>query len=503
MLFVLIVLLLTTDLNRFQDRNSQKPWDELFSARYSKRVPRGKAPKNCNTKKFNNSRATLTATSGVLVDVTFSVLSPLLNNLNRIFYLDITGEDVWYVVLSPDNSLVVTSRIGSLSAWRLSNGQRVFSVKHEYRTAAPICVLEKEKTALLATIISTKIKFHDLHTGRLMLETQDSKLPQHGAMRAPLCLCPLEDHSVLYASGDKLSPASWIRKANVYTNEVLELIKISSNHTVHYIGVTNSGMVLLALSEGAPNMRKGSAVQTTFFTLELWDIKNNVLVRRLADPSNKVRCYALSADKSKALTLGNSRFLASANVFQAEIKVFDLATEDITERTFAYPSSIHLMVFIDPNHVITASRDKIVRLWDLDRHFPSNSENIDEEDEVEIVDMYGYRAICWEKNALRVVDLQAGQYIKFANGVKPQLVFVTHSEVILMSAGKMHLFDLNQRQRIRQFDGDVWDEGLPSGCFVCMEDKAVAVSSDQSCLRVYDIHTGKVISEMQCEQIRR
>lgn len=421
-------------------------------------------------------------------------------------FLHISGDDVWFVVISPNNSIVVTSKIGSISAWRLSTGQRVFSVAQEHRFAAPICVLEKEKTALLATIISPNIKLYDIQTGHLLREIHDSKLQKQSAMLSPLFLCSLEEHSVLYAGRDALSSASargWIRAANLDNGEVAELIQISSNHTVHFIGVTETGMVLLALSEGAPNLRKGSAVQTTFFTLELWDVKKKALARKLADPSDKVRCYALSTNKSKALTLGNSRFMASANVFRAEIKVFDLASGEVIERMLTYPSTIHLMEFIDSNHVITASRDKIVRLWDLERNVPSTNEESDEEVEVEIVDMYGYRAICWEKNGMRLVDLQAGNCIQFVNGVQPQMVFVNDSEVILVTAGKMHLFDLNQRQRIRQFDGDFWDAGLTNSCFVYKDDRLVAVSSDQRSLCVYDISTGGMTSQMQCEHIRR
>lgn len=418
----------------------------------------------------------------------------------------LSGDDVWYVGISPDNSILVTSRIGSISAWRLSTGQRVFCVDLEHRFAAPICLLEKEKTVLLATVINGNIRLYDLQTGHLLREIQDSKLAKHNAMLSPLCLCSLEDHSVLYAGRDNLSPASargWIRAAQLDTDEVVEIVQISSNHTVHFIGVTENGMMLLALSEGAPDLRKGSAVQTTFFTLELWDIKKKILARKLADPSDKVRCYALSTNKAKALTLGNSRFMASANVFRAEIKVFDLFSGEITERMLTYPSTINLMEFIDSNHVITASRDKIVRLWDLERHIPSPSEDIDEEVELEIVGMYGYRAICWEKNAMRLVDLHTGHYIQFANGVQPQLVFVNDSEVILVTSGKMHLFDLNQRQIIRRFDGEVWDAGLTNSCFVYMKDQLVAVSADQSSLHVYDISTGTRTSQMQCEHIRR
>lgn len=420
--------------------------------------------------------------------------------------LEGVGDDVWFVAISPDNAIVVTSKIGSISAWRLSTGQRVFSVTQDHRFAAPICMLEKEKTALLATIIASTITLYNLQTGQLLQEIHDSKLQKHSTMLSPLFLCSSKDHSVLYAVRDSLSSPSasgWIRTANLESAEIEELIQISSNHTAHFIGTTDTGMVLLALTEGTPNLRKGSAVQTTFFILELWDITKKVLVRKLADPSDKVRCYALSTNKSKALTLGNTRFMASANVFRAEVKVFDLTSGEVIERMLTYPSSIHLTEFIDSNHVITASRDKIVRLWDLERNIQTSSDESDEEIELEIVDMYGYRAICWEKSSVRVVDLLTGQCIRFINGEQPKLVFVNDSEVILVTAGKMHLFDLKQRQKIRQFDGEVWEAGLTNSCFVYQKDQLVAVSSDQRSLCVYDINTGRRTSQMQCEHVRR
>lgn len=410
------------------------------------------------------------------------------------------------MVISPDNSTVVTSQTGSISAWRLSNGKRLFSVE-EHRVIAPICVFKKENTVTLATIISQKVKLFNLQTGNLIQEVYDSMLQKHSAMSSPLFVCPLEDQSVLFAGRDNLSPASssrgWIRAAHLDTGEVVEKLQVNPNNMVHFIGAPEPDMFLLVLSEGATDLRKGSAVQTKFFTLELWDVTKKILFRKLADLSDKVRCYALSSNKSKALTLGNSRFLPNANVFRAEVKVFDLKSGDVIERILTYPSTIHLMEFIDSNHVITASRDKIVRLWDLERNVASPSEENEEEAELEIVDMHGYHAICWEKNGVRLIDLQAGHFIQFVNGIQPQMVFVNDSDVIIASSGKLHLFDLNQRQRIRQFEGDVYQAGLTNSCFVYKQVQVIAISSDQQSLCVFDISSGRRIAQLQCEHIRR
>lgn len=426
---------------------------------------------------------------------------------SHIKFLDLSGDDVWFVVISPDNSTVVTSQTGSISAWRLSNGQRVFSVEEQRVTAAPICVLEKDNTVLLATIIKHNVKLYNLQTGHLFQELHDEKLQKHSAMSSPLFVCPLEDHSVLYAGRDNLSSASplrgWIRAAHLDTGEVVEKLQVNPNNVVHFIGVTEPDMLLLVLSEGAPDLRKGSAVQTKFFKLELWDITQKILFRKLADFPDKVRCYALSSDKCKALTLGNSRFLSNANIFRAEVKVFDLKSGDIIECMLTYPSTIHLMEFIDSNHVITASRDKIVRLWDLERNVTLPSEESEEEAELEIVDLHGCHAICWEKNGIRLVDLQAGRFIQFVNGLQPQMAFVNDSEVILASSGKLHLFDMNQRQRIRQFDGDVYQAGLTNSCFVYKQAQVIAVSCDQRSLCVFDISSGRRIAQLQCEHVRR
>lgn len=423
------------------------------------------------------------------------------------FFCHLLGDDVWFVVISPDNSTVVTSQTGSISVWRLSNGKRVFSVEERGLTAAPICVFEKDNTVLLASIIKQNVKIYNLQTGHLFQELHDEKLQKHNAMSSPLFMCSLEHHSVLYAGRDNVSSASpfrgWIRAAHLDTGEVVERLQVSPNNVVHFIGVTEPDKLLLVLSEGAQDRRKGSAVQTKFFKLELWNITQKILFRKLADLPDKVRCYALSSDKCKVLTLGNSRFLANANVFRAEVKMFDLKSGDIIQRMLTYPSTIHLMEFIDSNHVITASRDKIVRLWDLERNVTSPSEGSEEEAELEIVDLSGYHAICWEKNGIRLVDLQARRFVQFRNGLQPQMAFVNDSEVILASSGKLHLFDMNQRQRIRQFDGDVYQAGLTNSIFVYKQAQLIAVSCDQRSLCVFDISTGRRIAQMQCEHVRR
>lgn len=401
---------------------------------------------------------------------------------------------------------MVTSAISSISVWRLSNGQRMFSNSvSQDRTiyAAPICLLEKEKKVVMAAFVKSSIKLYDLQAGSLFLEIDDNS--ESVGISSSLCLCPMEDQSILYASTSNLATTTtWVRQANLHTYDVLNVAPISSNQTVHFIGVTKMNQMLLALSEGSPSTRKESAVQT-FFTLELWDLKRNILVHQLVSPSSKVRCFALSMDKSKALTLGNSRFLASANVFHAEIKIFDLVSGEVIQRMLKYPSSIHLVQFIDSSHVITASRDKIIRLWDLERLAPPSAieELKEEQTEVEIVGMYGHQAICWEKNALRVIHLQAGHFIHFVNGVKPQIAFADDNKVILVSCGKMSLFDLNKNQVIVQFEGDIWDEGLANGCFIHTMQEVVAVNSDQKSLCVYDMHSGQRISQMKCDHIRR
>lgn len=416
------------------------------------------------------------------------------------------GDDVWFVTITPDNSTVVTSKPGSISAWRLSTGQRVFLFE-KLTVVAPICVFKGYNTVVLVTIFNQHIKLFDLHTGNQIKEIYDDMLPKESATSLPVILCSLDDHNVLYTSRGTLSGVassrSWIRAANLDTGKVEVKMQIGPGFTVQFIGVTAFDTLLLVMREGEPDSRKGSAVQTKFFILELWNVSKKVLIRKLVDLSEKVRCYALSSDKSKALTLGNSRFLPNANVFRAELKVFDLESGDITAQMLTYPSTIHLVEFVDFNHVITASRDKIVRLWDLERNVSSPEDENDEEGEVEVVSVFGYQAICWEKNGVRLIDFQEGNFIQFINGIQPQVVCVSDSEVILVSSGKIYLFDMNERQFIHQFDGDTCQGGLPNSCFVYKQAQVIAISGDQRSLGVFDISDGKRIDQLECEHIRR
>lgn len=72
-----------------------------------------------------------------------------------------------------------------------------------------------------------------------------------------------------------------------------------------------------------------------------------------------------------------------------------------------------------------------------------------------------------------------------------------------MSSGKMHLFDLNQRQFIRQFDGDTCQGGLPNSCFVRKQAQVIAISDDQRSLYVFHICDGRRIDQLKCEHIIR
>ena len=83
------------------------------------------------------------------------------------------------------------------------------------------------------------------------------------------------------------------------------------------------------------------------------------------------------------------------------------------------------------------------------------------------------------------------------------MAFVNDSKVILASSGKLHLFDMNQRQRILQFDGDVYQAGLTNSIFVYNQVQLIAVSCDQRSLCAFDISSGRRIAQLQCEHVRR
>lgn len=83
------------------------------------------------------------------------------------------------------------------------------------------------------------------------------------------------------------------------------------------------------------------------------------------------------------------------------------------------------------------------------------------------------------------------------------MVCVSDSEVILVSSGKIYLFDMNERQFIHQFDGDTCQGGLPNSCFVYKQAQVIAISGDQRSLGVFDISDGKRIDQLECEHIRR
>ena len=160
------------------------------------------------------------------------------------------GDDVWFVTITPDNSTVVTSKPGSISAWRLSTGQRVFLLE-KLTVVAPICVFKGYNTVVLVTIFNQHIKLFDLHTGNQIKEIYDDMLPKESAMSLPVILCSLDDHNVLYTSRGTLSGVassrSWIRAANLDTGKVEVKMQIGPGFTVQFIGVTAFDTLLLVM----------------------------------------------------------------------------------------------------------------------------------------------------------------------------------------------------------------------------------------------------------------
>lgn len=400
--------------------------------------------------------------------------------------------------MSDDNTTLVASDFGCISAWRISTGQRLFSLT-DHRSTAPVCLVKRRGEVELATVLDGKVVLYNLETGGVTYEFSDKRLKAFNESSSSFYMVATE-REILLAGQDGLRPGSggWVRGLDIDTGNVVDKLTLDRNEMIHFIGVAASGTLLLAFSKSGGNDhgRRGSAVQVVFFKLQLWDAKKRTLVSKLTELTDEVRCYALSTDRTKAVTLGHSRFRNTGSVFQGEIKIFDLLSLQVQKCLLRYPSSINFIAYTDYNHMITASRDKLVRVWDLERNELNLS---DEQQEREILCFFKHRVTFSEDTAINTVDFDTGDMVRFVNGVQAQVYPVDAGRVVVVSASELFLFDLVAKKMVLQFQGKT-QGSLIKTCFMYDTTNLIAVGKGQQYLQVYDVSTGKLLERLTADQ---
>ena len=300
----------------------------------------------------------------------------------------------------------------------MSTGQRLHTIQGHSSTA-PICIVQTSGGVLLATVIEALVKFYDFETG-CPKRTFEDVLPQPLNEVTSVFHLAAWDKVLLYSGRDSQVPGNWIRGVSIETGEKTAEIRTGGSLSIQSMKVTAHGTLLAAWTEGSTGRRKSSGSQASRIVLQVWNLSNATLIHELAGSSGQIRCFAMSTDRTEVMTLSHTAFNPSANLFQGNICIYDLKSFEMQRCVLHYPSSINHVVYIDYHHVISASRDKLVRVWDLERNRTDSSE-AERTTEQEVVELDGRYAVFWEETGVGAVHMETGNCIRFAEGIAPQV----------------------------------------------------------------------------------
>lgn len=369
-----------------------------------------------------------------------------------------------------------------MSAWQISTGQRLFFIKGG-DTLIRVCFIEYNGTSALATIIGTSIKLYSLKTRKQVQEFIDVQLDGSSSS-----LFSLQSSLYYMVKNGSEGAGSCVRVLDVSTGDMQNVLTFDSHACL--VGV--SAYDTLLILQGGPPMGRRSSNQKSG-VLELWNHTLNKKLRCLNDSDDKMNCYVMSSDKRSVVTLNCVHFLSSANVFQGLIKIFSLNTEDVKECTLRFPSSIHFIRYVDFNHFISSSKDKIVRVWDLSRNQDSHET---QDGELEIVNSNGNKTVFVQQSKVGFIDVRSGHKVLFTNGRAPQLDFLNENKAVITNGEDFFLFDLKERKMILKFEGKTRSDCIHS-FFVFNPSEVIAISLDSKSLNIYDVSSGNEIAQLK------
>ena len=288
---------------------------------------------------------------------------------------------VTHTCLSSKGDIVVISRMSVIKAWFVSNGHPLFEIRgHDELAPISICVYQGEE--VLAVYKSNTLLLIELENGGLIKQyvTATSKYVNQFSKvfltsLGGLCLLihkddatNMEGHSLLVESFHISSRDKHEIFRLKTENDILWLdVVISNQLLVTYVGVDEK------LHKRRPTSRPSVASTRQKMTLELWDMKSMKPVSQLSAADDSVRCSCVTPRRDEIIMLCNLSFVETASEYLCFVKIYSVADGKSFKLPLSFPSGIVSMCGLGFNCIITASADKIIRVWNLERNFDADS----------------------------------------------------------------------------------------------------------------------------------
>ena len=309
---------------------------------------------------------------------------------------------VTYSCLTAKGEILIISRFGIIKAWLLSTGQTLLEIKgHDETSPISTCFFNGQEA--LAAFYSETLTIISLEN-REILREYATKIQECSEKPTKIMLSSWNEKClVVHKDLIKDEQFSMLLELFDISPELKhDLFRIKVDLDVMSLEIVSCNQILVtsAVLEGGqnssrrPSARPSVASNWQKMSLELWDMRTMKMKTTLASENEFVRCSCITPDRNEVILLCNTNFIETACEFMGFIKIHSVVDGSSVKMPLSYPSSITSVCGTGFRCIVTASLDKIIRVWDLERSLDMNT------DTRKISSQGAAHTVCWVGNAV-------------------------------------------------------------------------------------------------------